>query len=101
MLFVTFLDPNEVNTSSLSEQFEREGVMITIEWTQQSSLVSFLVSVHPEVAIQLNISNSVTASAQLVIPYNTVQNVSISAAVLCGLSSMTTIMLNYGEFQVY
>ena len=89
-----------MNISSLSEQFERKGAIVTLEWTRESSLVSFNVSVHPEVATQLNVSDysSSTATAQLVIPYNIVHNVSISATILCGLSSTTTILLNYGKY---
>ena len=92
-----------MNISSLSEQFAREGVIVTLEWTHESSLVSFNISVHPHVPVQLsiiqNISSSLqlTAMAQLLIPYNTVYNISISATVLCGLSNTTYILLNYGE----
>ena len=86
-----------MNISSISEQFEREGVTVTVtlEWTQDSSLVSFNISVFPQVAIHFNGS----VSAQLMVPYNTAHNVSISA-VFCGLSSTTYIVLSYGEFNL-
>ena len=35
--------------------------------------------------------------AQLTVSYNTLYNVSISAAVSCGLNTTTSITLNYGE----
>ena len=59
-----------INVSVYSEQFDSDGVTVTLAWMPaESSLVSYTVSVVPQTAIIFNGSSV----AQLTIPYNTIQ----------------------------
>ena len=84
-----------MNISILSEEFGKDGITVTLQWSPvNSSLISYNVSVIPQAAIIFN----ETAVAQLVIPYNTLYSVSISASVPCSCDEGTaTIILNYSE----
>ena len=83
-------DP-EINISSVSEHFESDHVTVTLKWTSESSgqLVAYNVSVvpHGQGAIKFNGSTM----AQLTLSYNTLYDVSILAAVPCGLNTTTSI----------
>ena len=84
----------KVNISILSEHFEIDDVTIILEWTlDDSSLITYSFSVIPQTAVTF----SGGAMAQLTIPYNTLYNVSISATVLCGRKTTTSIRLNHSE----
>ena len=62
------------------------------------SLISYVynISVTPQMAIIYKGS----AKAQLAIPYNSLYNVSISAAVPCGLNTTTYIEFNYSKWLI-
>ena len=91
-----YADP-KVNISSVSEQFESDHVIITLKWTSESSgqLVVYNVSIVPQGQRAVKFNGS--AMAQLTLSYNTLYNVSILAAVPCGLNTTRSIALNYGE----
>ena len=98
LIILIYADP-EVNISSISELFESNHVTVTLKWTSESSVqsVAYNVSVVPQGAVKFNGSTT----AQLTLTYNTLYNVSILAAVQCGLNATTSIVLKYGEFNIH
>ena len=64
-------------------------------WTLKNG-VSYSVSVDPEVEV---INYSGKSSAQLILSYNTNYNVSVVAS-LCGKSSTTFTVINYGKWDI-
>ena len=82
------------------EQFLAEHVSVTLEWTREIRSVVYKVNVKPS----LNITFIESTTVQLVVPYNTVHNVSVTAT-LCGYgggktSRSNTYELSYGELYV-
>ena len=80
------------------EQFLAEHVSVTLEWTHERWPVLYEVNVKPP----LNITFIESTTVQLVVPYNTVHNVSVTAT-LCGYGhgkTSNTQELSYGELHV-
>ena len=67
----------------MTEQYERSGVVTTVEWIPRKNL-SYNVSVYPELPLLF----TGDASVRLVIPYSTQVEVNVSA-MLCGWQSTT------------
>ena len=85
-------DP-KINISTLSEQFESDGVTVTLGSTGENDLlIAYNITVVPQVPV-IHIDNYF----QLRVPYNTLLNVSISATVMCGESSTSYIDLYYSK----
>ena len=89
------VDPQLPNISVISEQFQPKNIIVILEWTPvNNSLISYHVSVIPQTAISYNHES---IKVQLTIPYKTFYNVSISAVILCGPNTTTSIALNYSK----
>ena len=91
------LSAPKVNISIISEEFGIDNVTVALQWTPAAvirSLVSYNVSIIPQTAVIFNGSRSVIA--QLVIPYNILYIVSISAIAPCD-ESTNAVTLNYSE----
>lgn len=88
-------DPKEVAITSVSEQYEGNGVIVTLEWTQENPLYSYNVSVIPPAEITF----TGKARAQMKVSYNTSYNVSVMASSPCGRSDATNFTeLYYSEY---
>ena len=69
----------------MTEQFESDGVTVTLEWYQNRSFYSYYVSVTPDIVMRTNGS----ILLKLKVPYNTFYNVSILATPPCGKNNVT------------
>ena len=58
----------ETSVSVKLEQFGSDGVMTTLEWTQENSLFSYYVTVTPDMRLWIN--GSANVNLELRIPYN-------------------------------
>ena len=77
-------------------QYGTDNVLVVIQWSHQS-IVSYNVNTIPQV---LNATFIERTRIQMLVFYNTLYNVSITAT-LCGQNNATTIvMLNYGRFNI-
>ena len=96
-LTFTILDPEEANVTVLSAQYERHGVVVTLEWTQESSLYSYSVSVVPQLEPRFNGSTRV----QLIVNYDILYNVSIVTS-LCRRNGTFIKQLQYfrGQYTI-
>ena len=75
------------------EQFRNDTITIYIEWTVEENYDT----INPNVSPQVTIDASNGTSAQLILSYNTLYNVSVTAT-LCGRSlSSSATELFYGE----
>ena len=88
-----------MNIRANSEQFESNAVTLVLEWTQESSLLSYSYNVSAVPDLQLDITFIGSTSVQLTVPYNMLFNVSVTVSEsLCGLNHVTTeITLLYSE----
>ena len=77
----------------MSEQFENETVIITLEWTVQNGAFHG-ISVDPQDLVDSVYTGPTTI--QLIVSYNTLYNVS-AVATLCGQNSSHFLELHYGE----
>lgn len=90
LYFVDF----QLNLTVLSEQFETDGVVVTLEWIQHD-FYSYNVSVVP--SLEYDIEE--TTRVQLNMSYNTFYDVNIIASPPCELNSTTDfIELHYCEY---
>ena len=87
-------DPKEVAITSVSEQYEGDGVIVTLEWTQENPLYTYNVSVIP---VPIEITFTGKARAQMKISYNTSYNVTVVASSPCGQGDAT----NFTELYYY
>ena len=71
-------------------EFEDDGVTITLEWDELNPLYSVFVTIAPET--QVNISNS---TAQLIVAYNVMHNVSVMNSHLCEQNRVTIFSKEY------
>ena len=88
----------ELEITILSEQFEKDGAIVTLEWTQENSLYSYNVSFSP----QLEVMFIGRVRVQLNVPYNRFYNVSVAAIPLCRRNNVITFIgpsLYYSEYQ--
>ena len=94
-----YTGPPEVNIRANSEQFESDTVTLVLEWTQESSLLSYSYNVSAVPDPQPAITFIGNTSVQLTVPYNMLFNVSVTASEsLCGQKHVTTeITLLYSE----
>ena len=84
--------------SHMMEQFESDGVLVTLEWHQNPNFHSYYVSVIPNNIIVMRTNGSV--HLMLKVPYNTFYNISILAALPCGENMTDFTELFYREFLV-
>ena len=88
-----------MNITSQLEQLDSDGVIVTLNWTQQSTFLSYHTSVFPNLATT-DLHTEVTG-VQLKVLYNIRYNVTIEASHLCGkYSLMTIIALYYSKYCV-
>ena len=73
----------------LSEQFERDGVIVTLG-IEENTLYESYVSANPQLISDSVISIIDRATFQIKILYNIMYNVSVVAAHLCGRNNVTT-----------
>ena len=76
----------ELEITIISEQFEKDGAIVTLEWTEENSLYSYNVSFSP----QLEVMFIGRVRVQLKVPYNSLYNVSVAAIPPCQQSNVTT-----------
>ena len=76
---------------NISREFEADRVRVALKWTHKNG-VSYAIRVDPEV----NVSYSWRKSAQLVVPYNTKYNISVTAS-LCGRNRTIFTIIKYGK----
>ena len=74
---------SQINITSAAEEFESDGVVVTLEWIQQK-FHSYSVNVVPQQ--EYSVINMTVA--QLSVSYNTFYNVSIIASPPCGHSNI-------------
>ena len=89
----------ELEITVLSEEFEEDGVIVTLEWTEINFAYSYNVSLYPK----LEITSIGKASVQLKVPYNDLHNVSIVAILPCRhqkdtATSLDCLSLYYSEY---
>ena len=85
------------NVSITSEKSEMSGVTVTLDWTLESdsSLYSYNISIIPD---QLNLTYIKSTGVILIVPYNTLYNVTVVAEHRCGQNNIlltTSIDLYY------
>ena len=73
-------DPPKVNVSITSEQFDRNGVSVTFEWTPES--LSYLYDVIAIPSVEVTYRGR--TRARLMLSYNTLYTVSLVATHPCG-----------------
>ena len=83
------IDP-QINITFVPEQFESDGVVVTLEWIRQNSYL-YNVSVAPLLELAYSDVTRITFN----VSYNTYYNVSVDALPTCGLS--TASILYYGK----
>ena len=86
----------------LSEEFGKDGVIVTLEWTEENSLYLYNVSVSP----QLEVTFIGRVGIQLKVPYNSLYNVSVVAVPPCPhqneiVNKFAGPGLHYSEYQQY
>ena len=93
-MILDFLDFNDseaslrINFTTVSEEFDIDGVMVTLEWMQGSTLYSYRVSVVPP-SWNIISSRSERVRVQVKALYDIPYNVSVET-LLCGISAGTT-----------
>jgi hypothetical protein len=94
LIFITFTDP-QINITILPEQFESDGVVVTLEWTRDSYLYN--ISGVPGPLLETGYGGFTRIAFN--VSYNTHYSVNVTTAPLCGLKliSNTAIMLHYGN----
>ena len=76
----------------ISERFLAEHVRVTLEWSHNRWPIVYEVNVNP----LLNTTHTESTTVQLVVPYNTVHNMSVTAT-FCGYGkTINTYELSYG-----
>ena len=88
----------ELEITILSEQCEKDGVIVTLEWTEENSLYSYNIIVSP----QLDVMFIGRVTVQLTVAYNNLYNVSVAAIPPCQQNNVTTFIgpsLYYSEYQ--
>ena len=93
------IDLQPVTVRIASENFEGNGVVVTLEWTrgQGNSLYTYHVDIIPQPSFIISLNRS---SVQLRIPYNVPYNVSVVKMSPCGQSLRSRVTINelyYGE----
>ena len=88
-----------IDFTSLSEEFDSDGVMVTLEWAPTNSVYSYQVTVVPSPLGVLS-SDSETFRVQLKVSYDVLYNVSVVSS-LCDqtgaiIASVST-TLHYGK----
>ena len=89
--------PGSVNIQIVSEDLEKDGVRVTLEWTQDnSSFYLYNISVAPNPASALTTERM---RAQLKVSYDIPYNVSVQATLTRGNGNFITVSieLHYGE----
>ena len=81
-----FIEHQKSEVTVLSEEFEVDGVIITLG-IGENAHYSYHVSAIPQLTSVTSIGS---ARFQFEIPYNTLYNVSVVAAHLCGQNNVTT-----------
>ena len=76
-----------------SEQFEIDNVTIDLEWNGSDSQVFYNVTTSPQLSVTFNRSTSI----ELMVPYNTFYNVSVTPYLCRRVGTTTLIQLNYSE----
>ena len=85
----------EITVTTLSEQFERECVTVTLELTELKMLYSYHINATPQLISHMLIGHKMV---QLNVSYNVHYNVSVLAASPCGKNNVTTFSeIYYGE----
>ena len=79
----------------LSEQFERDGIIVTLGIEDNTLYESYHVNANPQLASDSVISIIDRAMFQIKVLYNIVYNVSVVATHLCGQNNMTTFIELY------
>ena len=92
----------EFEVTILSEQFGKDGVIVTLEWAEENSLYSYNVSVSP----QLEVTFIARVRVQVKVPYNSLYSVSVAATPPCQrqndiMISFVGSSLHYSEYQLY
>ena len=84
-----------VNIQIVSEDLGRDGIRVTLEWTQDSS--SYSVSITPNPASALTTERM---RVQLKVSYDILYNVSVQSTPTCGKGSSITVSieLHHGEY---
>ena len=88
----------ELEITILSEVLEEDGVMVTLEWTEENFLYSYNVSVSP----QLEVIFIGRVRVQLKVPYNIFHNVNVTAIPPCQQNNILTFVapsLYYGKYK--
>ena len=85
----------EINITLLSEQFESDGVVVTLEWVHRNSYL-YNVSVTPLLP-ELTYSNITSLRITFNVSYNTHYSVNITALPPCGVKLSTAITIHYGK----
>ena len=99
-----FLDSPEFNLEAranftiVSEQFDSNGVTVTLEWAQENSLYSYQVSVVPPSRNVISSPGSERVRFQVKALYDILYTISVDPS-LCGLSGTTSsTTLYYGKY---
>ena len=85
----------------LSEEFGKDGAIVTLEWAEENSLYSYNFNISP----QLNVTFIERVRVQLKVPYNSLYNVSVAAIPPCRhqndiVNNFVGLSLHYSEYQV-
>ena len=92
---ITMTEQQKIEIYPLSEQFESEGVTVTLELTELNMLYSYHVNAIPQLISHLFFGRKMV---QLNVSYNVHYNVSVLAASPCGKNNVTTFSeIYYGE----
>ena len=87
---INYIDP-EINITLLSEQFENDGVIVTLEWVHRNSYI-YNASVTPQ---PLEIAYCDVTRITFNVSYNTHYSMNIAALSPCGVTSSSTISIYY------
>ena len=87
------------NITIKEEELQSESIMITLEWIQENVILSYNVTVIPQIELAYD-QQCTTCTVQLTLSYNTQYNISVVATHPCGQSYVTSFVeLHYkGEY---
>ena len=90
-------DFESIIVRTISEDFNRDDVEVSLEWVPDSSLHTYHVNITPQPAFSMKLKRN---SIRLKVEYNVLYNVSIVTVSPCGQTVTINEISYYGEFYI-
>ena len=95
IIIIFLTDFESIMVRTISEDFNRDNVEVSLEWVPDNSLHTYHVNVTPQPAFSMKLKRN---SICLKIEYNVLYNMSIVTVSPCGQTLTINETLYYGEF---